>query len=233
MSLFETALLTCPDCGTKTEVERCASVNADRRRDLRAAIIDGTFQSATCPKCDARLRLPPHLTYLEMRGKLWIAAEPAAEIENWPEIEAHVFDVYDRSFGLRAAPSAQELGDGLEPRLVFGWPALREKLVCADLGLHDVTLELLKMAVIRNVNGSPISDDSELRLVDGDTETLKFQWIVAESETPLAALSVPRDVYDSIEANPEPWQAARDSFDHVFLVDVRRLLAGPEAAEAA
>lgn len=228
MSIFQTALLTCPDCGTKTEVERCASVNADRRQDLRAAILDGSFQSAVCATCSARLRLPPHLTYLEVGRKLWIAAEPAPEIEQWPAIERHVFEVYDRSFGTQAAPVAQELGEGLAPRLVFGWPALREKLVCQDLGLDDVTLELLKMAIIRNVDGSPISDETELRLVGGGADTLDFEWVVAESETVLAGLAAPREAYESIEAAPAPWEAARQAFDHVFLVDLRRLLAGAE-----
>ena len=36
------------------------------------------------------------------------------------------------------------------------WPALREKVVCQDAGLDDVELELTKMAILRNVAGSPI-----------------------------------------------------------------------------
>ena len=36
------------------------------------------------------------------------------------------------------------MGEGFQPRLVFGWPALREKLLCASLSLNDVDLELLK-----------------------------------------------------------------------------------------
>ncbi|MET0429674.1 MAG: CpXC domain-containing protein, partial [Microvirga sp.] len=209
MSIFQTAQLTCPDCGARTEVQRCASVNADRRQDLRTAILDGTFQTAACSGCGARLRLPPHFTYLEVGRKLWIAAEPASEIETWPAIEAHVFQVYDRSFGLGAAPIAQELADGLLPRLVFGWAALREKLVCDELGLDDVTLELLKMSVVRSVDGSPMADGSELRLIGGDAGTLNLQWVVAETEATLAALSVPRGVYDAIAADPAPWAAAR------------------------
>ena len=233
MSLFEKAVLTCPDCGGKSEVERCASVNADRRPDLRAAILDGTFQAASCAQCGTSLRLPPQLTYLDVGRGLWIAAQPAPEIDQWRSLEAYVFQIYDRSFGLQAAPAAKELGAGLAPRLVFGWPALREKLLCQDLGVSDITLELLKMSVIRNVDGSPLADQTELRLIGGDADRLDLQWVVAETEEPLAELAVPRDAYEAIEADPEPWQAAREKFEHVFLVDLRRLLAGPATAEAA
>ena len=97
-----------------------------------------------------------------------------------------------------------------------------------------MTLELLKMSIVRNVPGSPIADESELRLVGGDAETLSLQWLVAETETPLAGLSVPRDAYAAIADDPEPWRAAREAFDHVFLVDMRRLLIpGQASAEAA
>ena len=41
MSLFESAKSPCPKCGTPHAFEVVASVNADRRPDLRAAILDG------------------------------------------------------------------------------------------------------------------------------------------------------------------------------------------------
>jgi len=233
MSIFHTATIVCPTCNTPAEVDRSASVNADIRPDLRAAIVDGSFQATTCEKCGTKLRLPPHLTYLELGRKLWIAAEPSTMLEDWAGVEDSIWNVYSRAFGEEASPAARELAIGVKPRLVFGWPAFREKLICADLGLDDVTLELLKMSIMRNVNNPPMADETELRLVGGTPEELEFAWIETVPEERVAALKVPRDVYDSIVENPEPWEELRAKFDQVFLVDLRRLIAGREVARAA
>lgn len=234
MSIFHPATMICRSCGTKTEVARSASVNADRRPDLRAAILDGTFQSTVCKKCGAIVRLPPHLTYLDMRRGQWIMAEPAALLEDWPSVEAEAQTVYAQSFGADAPPSGRALGEGLRSRLVFGWPALREKIVCAELGLDDVTLELLKMAIMRTVDNPPMADETELRLLRGNEATLTFAWVVAETEAELATLDVPRDIYDGIAGEAEAWDVARAKLEGHLLVDLRRLIAGrdsdPDAA---
>ena len=232
MSIFHPVTAICGQCRTKLEIERSASVNANRRPDLRQAILDGSFQSATCKNCGTPLRLPPHLTYLDLQRQQWIMAEPANLLEEWPSVEAEARDTYARSFGDLAPASARGLGDGLKSRLVFGWPALREKLICAELGLDDVTLELLKMAVMRDVDDAPMADETELRLIGGDAKNLKLAWVVAETEGNLAELDVPRDIYDGIAGDADAWAATRAKFEGQLLVDLRRLIAGPEAEAA-
>jgi hypothetical protein len=231
MSIFHPVTVTCSACKAQSQFERCASVNADRRPDLRAAILAGAFQAESCASCGTALRLPPHFTYIEIGRKTWIAAEPASILESWPDVEDEISDVYSRSFGEDAPASGQDLAEGLQARLVFGWPAFREKLICADLGLDDVTLELLKMAIMRDVEKPPMADETELRLVGGDAENLEFVWFVTLSEQRLVSLTVPREIYDDIAAEPEPWAVARGNFEDVFLVDLRRLIAGPELDE--
>ena len=233
MSIFHTATIACPNCGTEAEVQRSASVNADLRPDLRAAILDGSFQATACPNCGTKLRLPPHLTYLELGRQTWIAVEPANQIEDWDAIEDSVWSVYDRAFGSGAPPAVRDLAGDVRPRLVFGWPALREKLIATDLGLDDITLELLKMSIMRHVNGPPLADETELRLIGGDGDKLQFVWFHQVSEERLAALEVPRDVYDSIVADPDTWAPLRQRLQGVFLVDLRRFIAGPDVARAA
>ena len=44
MSIFESTELACPACGAINAFEAVNSVNADRRADLRRAILDGSFQ---------------------------------------------------------------------------------------------------------------------------------------------------------------------------------------------
>ena len=69
-----------------------------------------------------------------------------------------------------------------------------------------MTLELLKIAIMKEVDKPPIADQSELRLVGGDAETLNLLWVVAETEAPLAALPVPREIY---EQPPATWTPGR------------------------
>ncbi len=233
MSIFHLATVTCAHCGAEAEVEWSASVNADLRPDLRAEILDGSFQATDCPSCGAKLRLPPHLTYLELGRDMWIAVEPASRIEAWDTVEDEVLAVYDRAFGSGASPAARELTGSLQPRLVFGWPALREKLIAADLGLDDITLELLKMAILREVDESPLADETELRLTGGAGDTLQFTWFHQVSEEQLARLDVPRAAYDDVVADAEDWAPVRDKLEGVFLVDLRRFIAGRAAAQAA
>ncbi len=233
MSIFHPAALTCAHCGTEAAVDRSSSVNADLRPDLRVAILDGSFQATDCPSCGARLRLPPHLTYLELGRDIWIAVEPASRIEEWNTVESEVAAVYDHAFGSGASPAARALTGSLQPRLAFGWPALREKLLAADLGLDDITLELLKMAIIRQVDDSPLADETELRLTGGADGTLEFTWFHQVSEEQLAQLDVPREAYDDIVADAEAWAPVRETLEGVFLVDLRRFIAGPAAAQAA
>lgn len=232
MSIFHPVLATCGACGTQAPIERSASVNADRRPDLRESIMDGSFQAAPCPKCGAMMRLAPHLTYMDMERGLWVVAAEPPRMAEWPDVEAEALAVFDKSFGSAAPASGQALGEGLRPRLVFGWPALREKLECAALGLDDVTVELVKMAIIRNVPDAPLADETELRLVDGNAETLEFAWMVTESEKGLSSLSVPRALYDGI-ATDEAWTALRARFDGALLVDFRRFIEGPALRAAA
>jgi hypothetical protein len=233
MSIFHSVTMACGKCGAEAEIERAASVNADMRPELRAEILDGSFQATTCTKCGAPVRLPPHLTYLDVGRGLWVAAEPANMLEQWPDVEVDVSRVFALAFGGEAPPAGRALGEALRTRLVFGWQALREKLLCDDAGLDDVTLELLKMAIIGQVSGAPMADQTELRLTDADAANLELAWVVTLTEAVLSRLTVPRAAYHAIAAEPDGWELARAKFDDVFLVDLRRLIAGPDLAEAA
>jgi CpXC protein len=227
VSIFHPATMTCPSCGAQTEVLRSASVNADLRPDLRDAILDGGFQAESCAKCGESLRLPLHLTLLDLGRGQWIMAEPAELLEQWPEVEANAEGTYEQTFGDHAPPAGRDIGKNLRARLVFGWSALREKLIARDLDLDDVTLELLKVAIMRSVDAPPMADQTELRLTGGDRLLLNFAWIVADTESVLTRLTVPRVLHDQIAADTAAWAPLRAHFDGKLLVDLRRMTTGP------
>jgi hypothetical protein len=226
MSLFEPRQLACGHCGGTGEVLAVASVNADRRADLRAAILDGTFQRVPCEHCGGMIRLPAQLNYLDIGRGQWIVAEPGTELPRWRDIEASAQALFDTTYGARAPRFGRELGSGLTPRLVFGWPALREKLLCRELGLEDLALELLKLAVMRCVPGSPLADDTEFRLVAGDAAELHLMWLRAADEQGAEAIVIGRDIYEAIAADPVAWAALRTSLCGGMFVDMTRIVAG-------
>jgi hypothetical protein len=221
MSLFFDATVTCGQCGTATPIRLAGSINADNRPDLRAAILDGAFQAETCPGCGTSLRLPVHLSYLDMGRGNWILAEGAERLTEWREIETAAHAVFEQSYGPGANPLAHELGRGLRPRLVFGWPALREKLLCDDLGLDDITVELVKLAMLRAIPGAPLDEAQELRLVDGEPDALHFAWLDSLTEAHGLGTTVPRDIVAEVEA--EPWRDLRARVAEGMFVDQRRL----------
>ena len=111
MSLFFDATVTCGQCGAATSIRLAGSVNADNRPDLRTAIVDGAFQADTCPGCGTRLRLPVHLSYLDMGRGNWILTEGAERLAEWREIETAAQSIFEQSYGAGVSPLAQELGE--------------------------------------------------------------------------------------------------------------------------
>jgi CpXC protein len=222
MSLFFDATSTCGRCGTATAVRLAASLNADSRPDLRAAIVAGEFQAETCRVCGTRLRLPLHLSVLDMGRGNWILAEEAGRVAEWRAVEAAARAVFEQAYGPETTALAQELGRELRPRIVFGWASLREKLLCDDLGLDDVTVELAKLALLRTVPAA-FDETQELRLVGAEADALHFVWVDSATEAQGDGADVPRGVVADVEAEPEAWRALRARLTEGLFVDLRRL----------
>ena len=226
MSLFNRAAVQCPNCGTEQTVDLVVSINADRRPDLRQQILDRAFQGPTCSACGASFLMPPRFTYLDFARRQWILAHSGEDLPKWSELEAEAAEVFATNYGPGTPPAARQIGREISPRIVFGWPALREKLVLRELGLDDVEFELMKMAVIRNIPGSPLTDETELRLIRGEGDTLVLAWIERATETPGKSLRVPRQVYDEVAADGEAWAPLRAELAGHSFVDGNRLLVG-------
>ena len=224
MSLFITVEATCGKCGTVAKVDFASSVNADRRPDLRQAILDETFQATVCASCGTTIRLPAHITYLDIGRHQWILVEDAARLADWHAVEAEAVDLFKEAFGPQAPSLQQEIGASLTARLVFGWPALREKLIAQEEGMDDVVLELLKVGVVRNVPSSPLSDGTELRLVQADQTNLILRWINSSTEQGLSDLTLDRSLYEDLAANQEPWEDLKADLTAGLFVDMNRIL---------
>lgn len=226
MSIFRSLNVTCPACGKDFTMQACESVNADRRPDLRDAILDGSFQVETCPHCGERFRLDPRLSYVDIGRGQWISVQPLEDIGDWVGGEDEATDMFDKAYGSQAPQSAREIGDALKPRLVYGWSALREKLVAVEHGLDDVTLELMKLALIQGLEKAPLARGNELRLETADAENLELHWVKAESDEVIERLRVPRELYDGIVNDEAAWAAVRQSTSDGPFVDMQKQYLG-------
>lgn len=222
MSLFQSISVNCPNCGKSVTMEAVGSVNADRRPDLREDILADRFQDTTCSACGETFRLQPDFNYLDFGRGQWVAAKPADEMPDFPEVEQQVEELWQQSYGSEALPSAQELGAELTPRLTFGWPALREKILAREHGLDDVILEMTKLDLLRRVPEAPLTATTDLRLDEVTQDTLGFVWLDRGTETLQQKLSVNRRSYDAIAANPEAWSAVRNRMGTGPFIDMQR-----------
>jgi CpXC protein len=227
MSKFQTIALACPACGEPVDFEAVGSVNADRRPDLRTAILDFSFQRLPCPKCGTSFRLDPEFSYLDVGRGQWIGAFPLAKLGQWRGVEQQARATFARAYGDQAPAAAREIGKNMRPRITFGWAGVREKLVAVEHQLDDVTLELVKMAIVRGRDNSPFGKDTELRLVHVEAAYLGMAWILAVNESIVEPLRVPRSLYDEIVADAAGWDALRKELSSQFFVDMNRLLVAP------
>ena len=128
---------------------------------VREAILRGDWQVYACPSCGARTQVHRYpVVYTDFPRGIYVAVEAAtAEVE--PALARHR-EAFDACFTL-GPEVAEALGGSLSPRLVFGMPALREKLLVMEGGLDDVVIEAVKGDLLA-AEGVPL-DSVELRLL--------------------------------------------------------------------
>jgi hypothetical protein len=227
VSIFNEMTVRCPACGDENAFRAVRSVNADRRADFRAAILDESFQRTTCSACGTTFRVDPDFAYVNADRGQWIAALPLVKLARWKEEEGEAKRVFDRVYGAEASPAVQAIGKKVRPRVTFGWAGLREKLVIVAQGLDDVTIELCKAAVIRGSASSPIGSDTELRLlaVDPADASLVFGWLQSTDEAEGPKVRLPRNVYDEIGSDESgAWADLRAGVEAGLYVDLNRML---------
>lgn len=224
MSIFNTTELACPNCATRVSFDLVHSVNVDRRPDLRQAILDRSFQREACPACGHTFRVEPEFTYLNLQRGQYIAVWPIGRVGEWKALEARSQAAFDKSFGAGAPPEARALGKKLAPRVVFGWAALNEKLIAADAGIDDRSLELAKAGALGNLDTVPVGGEQELRLVAVQDDELKLGWITTTGDELVDVIGLPRSAIAEIEASPEEWQGLLAGLSGGMFVDLQRSL---------
>jgi hypothetical protein len=225
MSIFKAMQLACPVCRKTFDFEAVHSVNADRRPDLREAILDGSFQQVACPTCKARFRLDPSFNYLDVGKGLWIAAEGVTGLGDWKQREDNARALFDSAYGTGASGMAREIGAGIRARITFGWPALREKVLIAENGLDDVAIEACKAAAMRVQPELPFSGEADLRLVAVKGDRLVLAWIDPADGEAGEKLAVSRSLHDEVAADEAgDYHDFKRDYEGALFVDLDRML---------
>ena len=219
MSIFRTVSTTCPACSTPVDFELVHSVNADRRPDLREAILDGSFQRTPCPSCGTQIRIEPEFVYIDRGRDQYIGVWPASKRGDWQARAADTRRVFDETWGKNAPGQARALGAKLDVRAVFGWFALVEKILARQAGIDDRNLELAKLAVMRTRGETPLPGPLELRLIGVTEGDLEFTWAGGSADE---VLHVPRQLLVDIDADPAAWLVARQGVSEGDVVDFQR-----------
>lgn len=233
MSLFRSVNVKCPNCEEEMRIAAVGSVNADRRPDLRAEILENTFQEFICASCGETSRLQPEFNYLHAGGGLWIAAMPATRFPYYLEHEDEAVALFEETYGAKAPARAQDVGQTLDVRVTFGWPAVREKLLLREHDLDDVIVEMMKMDLLRKLPSAPLAPGVELRLVRVTESDFVFVWLRTASEEAIEEFTTPVGWYKLIADDPEPWGAVRAQIDNGPFVDMQKIYMGPGRAAAA
>ena len=220
MSVFLDEIVTCPHCEA-TEVRSVArSVNAERSPDLREAVLAGTFQQVTCGKCGGAFEIGAPFLYVDAARGQWIAVHGRTDAVHWESLEQEASDAWHRSTTPHAPWREARV------RAVFGLLALREKLVCDDLGLDDAALEVLKLQISVAKDLPSVTAETELRLYAADDEKLYLLVGTSGAEDEDAEdatfLHVPRAHY--ARAADEPWRKVAARLSEGPFVDARRIL---------
>lgn len=153
MSTFRHYEATCPSCGHKHTVEIARGLHITRLPNIRQQLTDGTFQVYACPACNEQAVYEATVIYTDFEKHEYIACETARST-TWQAAIARHQTVFRDCF-VDAPPIAQEMGAKLKRRIVFGFRALREKIVLWNAGLDDRAVEAVKGDLLREDGESP------------------------------------------------------------------------------
>jgi hypothetical protein len=216
-------VVPCPQCGSEVSFSLLSSIDAGRDPDLRRAILDRSLQQKPCRACGTAVRPPPAFMYFDRRCNLWVAAyawEKRAEWGHWEQQTQENFETVYRS-GSSIGRQMQEAP--VNGRVTFGWEALREKIVAADLGIDDVSLEICKRHWTEAEIDRPDTQNTECRLLGVTSKNVVLGQIAAESEQIISQRKIERALFEEQLAAGGRDRALRKRLTRGMFVDVARL----------
>ncbi len=223
MSMQNMQEIPCRNCSASNTIEIYHTVNIGRLPTLKEQILNDKLQSINCKNCGARVRVEPLFPYIDLKNKLWIATRPASEIILWREIEEDSANIFNLSLGPDAPGSTHEMNTDIKPRVVFGWSALKEKLLAHDAGISDVELEMAKVATLKSGAVTIPNTLSNMRLVGFSNEFLILCWFDQTTQKKISnEFHIDYSSINDMRKNPERWANLKEMIDVGLYIDLGR-----------
>lgn len=227
MSTFYDQEVACPACQQVAVHTVAHSINASRAPHMRQAIVDGTFQRVRCESCAAIFTIEWPFLYIDFDRKHWFGVFSEIDEPRFAELEDEPAEAYELCAGKDAPEAARAEAASMRVRTVFGFEALREKLLCMDAGLDDVSLELCKLALLSQVDADAGAEREDataglrLRLESLTAGELQFRPYL-DGQMGEEIISLARSQYLDLH-----WRTADSSLRRAFagrpFIDVQRL----------
>jgi hypothetical protein len=225
MSTFTSRTRACRACGTDNEHSVAVSLNGDRMPELRDQILDGTFQRFACVNCGSTVRIEDPMVYIDFERKEWLTCFPTVRESEWHRLELEPLEDWKEAMITHAAPIARKMSAGFKVRAVFGFDALREKLLCFQHAVEDGLLEVLKFDLVRSVADIAFVPNRRLRLYAVDGDTLWFG-VTGTDRT----LPAPRSLLTEYAMEPLEWLSLTERLRRGPYVDLGRIMLPPMGA---
>ncbi|HWU87324.1 MAG TPA: CpXC domain-containing protein [Kofleriaceae bacterium] len=232
MSYLEPARVRCA-CGTELDVMAADSLHVTNLPEVRDQILRGELHVFRCPACGARVQLDKLLAYTDFDRWHWFTVFPEAALDTWQEAVQLAEQSFASTLEERSAPIVKTWSPKFRTgmRAVFGMQALREKLMIADAGLDDRTIEALKLQLLEWYE-LPYAPGAHLWFSRIEDDQLVFAWATAAGPgaAPPVLVAVPFTAYQRLAIDRDTARALAPVLADSIAVDFR--IARPTAAAA-
>ena len=189
MSLNTQEKLRCPKCGALNDITLWQSITVSDSPDLKQELLSGRINMLVCTDCGTKALVPTPMLYHDEEKKLMLSFYPTNDED---EAAEHFKQIKESS---KDSGELNELRD-YNLRYISNFNTLLEKILIFDAGLHDKTVEILKLMALMQ-EPDKIESRSALfgkRHENGDIEILVRN--IPDSQ--LFTSRVPCETYDII-----------------------------------
>ncbi len=182
MSTLAPVTIGCPECGAAISGQIVICANLPRLPAAVEALKADRFNQLSCG-CGKRVRYQRAVAAVDFRRRLWVYCWPRTCERHWVDLARLTEGAFRKNMAIQAPAMIRDQADAWLTRTVFGYEALREKVVLWEAGLDDVQVEQAKLWMLR---GQPRWAYARFRLRKVDAEHLYWEIERLDRERDLA-----------------------------------------------
>ena len=212
MSTTHALPVDCPRCLHAQRVLAVESANVDRHPRFHHDVLAGSFMRFACTRCGAPFVLERELLYSHVSAGLFAGVFPSALRARARQLELMIDRVFHETLLGHPAPPVRALAARVQPRVVFGYDELREKVLCWDRGLDDRALEVLKLHLLLERRELYRDGFAGLLLTQVDRESLTLCEVSDDPACAPRRLVVERAAYDRVVHRRPSWAVQLEGY---------------------